>query len=131
MEYKYKINTEVFLEDGGLHIVDGKEEIEDLMITYWTPLNFEGETFNFLLRDNHVAWVPMHNNFFKTVERAWIDKLNFDEQYFFEELSRVTENNDTIVTNNIVKLDIGSHQEIETSNIINKHDEPDTDVGSL
>ena len=97
------------------------------MITYWVPDNFSDETFNYLLRKNHDAWIPMHNTFFQTVERKWITNLGFSEQYFFEEISR----NETIVTNNLVKLDLGLKQEIETDQLIYKQDEPDTPIESL
>lgn len=131
MEYKYKTYTEVYAEDVCTFIEDGIEKIEDLMITYWVPDNFSDQTFNYLLRKNHDAWIPMHNTFFQTVEREWITNLGFSEQYFFEEISRVDENNETIVTNNIVKLDLGLKREIETDQLINKHDEPDTPIESL
>ena len=131
MEYKYKTYTEVYEEDGCTFFEDGVEKIEDLMITYWVPDNFSDETFNYLLRKNHDAWIPMHNTFFQTVERKWITNLGFSEQYFFEEISRVDENNETIVTNNIVKLDLGLKREIETDQLINKHNEPDTLIESL
>lgn len=75
MEYKYKTYTKVYEKGVCKHIENDEEKIEDLMITYWTPLNFEGESFNYLLRNNHVATVPMHNKFFKTVEREWINYL--------------------------------------------------------
>ena len=131
MEYKYKTYTEVYAEDVCAFIEDGVEKIEDLMITYWVPDNFSDQTFNYLLRKNHAAWIPKHNTFFQTVEREWITNLGFSEQYFFEEISRVDENNETIVTNNIVKLDLGLQQEIETDQLIYKHDEPDTPIESL
>ena len=49
MELNYKTYTEVYEKDGCLHVVDGKEKIDDLMITYWIPLNFECKTHNFYL----------------------------------------------------------------------------------
>ena len=131
MEYKYKTYTEVYEEDECTFIEDGVEKKEDLMITYWVPDNFSDETFNYLLRKNHSVWTPMHNKFFQTIERKWITNLGFSEQYFFEEISRVDENNETIVTNNLVKLDLGLKREIETDQLINKHNEPDTLIESL
>ena len=55
MELNYKTYTEVYEKDGCLHVVDGKEKIDDLMITYWIPLNFKCKTHNFLLRNNHIS----------------------------------------------------------------------------
>ena len=131
MEYKYKTYTKVYEKDVCKHIEDDEEKIEDLMITYWTPLNFEGESFNYLLRNNHVATIPMHNTFFQTVEREWIATLGFSDQYFFEEISKETKDDETIITNNLVKLDLGKKQEIDRDTLIKKHDEEETEVTDI
>lgn len=128
MEYKYKTYSEIFKKNACTHIQDNREKIEDLIITYWKPLNFKGNTFNFLLRDNHVATIPMHNNFFKTVARKWINDLGFSEQYFFEEVTKKIKDNETFIKSRLIKLDLGKKQEIETKVLINKQDKEETKV---
>ncbi len=131
MEYKYKTYTELYIENACSCVEDEVETIEDLMITYWVPSNFSDKTFNFLLRRNHLALIPMQSKFFKTVERSWITNLGFSEQYFFQEIAKETKDGETIITNNLVKLDLGKKQVIDKNILIKKHNNPNTEVRDI
>ena len=131
MEYTYKTYTEVFKENACEHIEGGEKKLENLMITYWVPLNFEADTYNFLLRNNHEATKPMTEKRYNEIEKLWLEKLGFGANYGFEETDSFTKNNELVITNKVVRIDLGSNKEIDTDSLITKHDEEDTEVESI
>ena len=118
MEYKYKTYTEVFKENACEHIEGGEKKLENLMITYWVPLNFE-------------ATKPMTEKRYNEIEKLWLEKLGFGANYGFEETDSFTKNNELVITNKVVRIDLGSNKEIDTDSLITKHDEEDTEVESI
>ena len=98
MEYNYKIYTEIYEKDGCLHIVDGKEKIDDLMITYWIPLNFKCKTHNFLLRNNHISSEQMIDRRNSQIQKLWLEELNIDStKYYLKKTNEKTEDDVTYV----------------------------------
>mgnify|MGYP001162156751 FL=1 len=78
MIYKYKKTTHVYQTKACKYIQDDKEGVDDLMITFWTPLNFKARESNFLLRRNHKFWAGMHQHTYDNIKRQWLDDMNLD-----------------------------------------------------
>lgn len=78
MIYKYKKTTYVHQAKACKYVEDNKEGIDDLMITFWTPLNFKARESNFLLRRNHKFWNAMHQHIYDNIKRQWLDDMNLD-----------------------------------------------------
>ena len=51
MIYKYKNNSSLSGKGFCKYVQDDKEGIDDLMITFWTPLNFKARESNFLFEE--------------------------------------------------------------------------------
>ena len=49
MELKYTKTSLVQQIGGYVHMVDGVEKVDDLMVTYYRPTNFEGTVKDFVL----------------------------------------------------------------------------------
>lgn len=111
MELNYKTYTEVYEKNGCLHVVDGKEKIDDLMITYWIPLNFECKTHNFLLRDNHISREMMIDRRNSQIQKLWLEELNIDPtKYYLKKTNETTEEDITYVDNSLeyIEKDVSS-----------------------
>ena len=111
MELNYKTYTEVYEKDGCLHVVDGKEKIDDLMITYWIPLNFKCKTHNFLLRNNHISREMMIDRRNSQIQKLWLEELNIDPtKYYLKKTNETTKDDITYVDNSLeyIKKDVSS-----------------------
>ena len=89
MIYTIQQTTQVLEKKACEYIENDIIKLEDLMVTIWKPLNFNGKEKNFCLRNNHDEWQLKHTNRLEVVKRQWIEELNLDpEEYRFEECSR-------------------------------------------
>ena len=83
MILEYTKETSVFEAGAYVHIVDGAEVVDDLMITYYTPTNFNGTTKNYLLGKNHVMWDSMQQEDLERFHKEWLVELNYDPEKYF------------------------------------------------
>lgn len=91
MIYQYKKSTHIHQPKACKFEQDGKEGIEDLMITFWTPLNFKARESNFLLRRNHKFWNALHNHTYDNIKKQWLDDMNLDpDKHCIVELENVS-----------------------------------------
>lgn len=73
MIYQYLTTRQVFQKNGCKHLVGSDEVYEDLMITYWTPLNFKAPQKNFILRKDHYLWDALHTIEENRAKKAWLE----------------------------------------------------------
>ena len=73
MIYQYLTTRQIFQKNGCKHLVGSDEVYEDLMITYWTPLNFKAPQKNFILRKDHYLWDAMHTVEENRAKKAWLE----------------------------------------------------------
>mgnify|MGYP005733124009 FL=1 len=77
MELKYTKTSLVQQIGGYVHMVDGVEKVDDLMVTYYRPTNFEGTVKDFVLGDNHEFWDQMHEAFETKILQEWMEELGY------------------------------------------------------
>jgi hypothetical protein len=89
MELKYT-KTSLVQEVGGyVHMVDGVEKVDDLIVTYYRPTNFEGTVKNFVLGDNHELWDQLHDGFETKILQEWMEELGYSiSDYYVCNLSK-------------------------------------------
>ena len=83
MILEYTIETSVFEKDAYINVVDGETIVKDLMITYYTPTNFEGTTKNYLLGKDHPHWDRMHQEAVEKFHKEWLIELNYDPEKYY------------------------------------------------
>lgn len=82
MIYQYLTTRQVFKKNGCKHLVGSDEVYEDLIITYWTPLNFKAPQKNFILRKDHYLWDAMHTVEENRAKKAWLETyFELDPEY--------------------------------------------------
>ena len=79
----YKKETSVLESGGYVHIVDGAEVVDDLMITKYTPINFEGTVKNFVLGDNHVSWDRIQQEALEKFHTEWLIELGYNTENYY------------------------------------------------
>jgi|TARA_B100000902_G_scaffold398724_1_gene466581 hypothetical protein len=68
----------------------------DIIKTDYVPINFEGTTKNFCLRENHPNSQYLHNNFKNKILTEWLIELGYDTELYFVHFE----------TNEIIKKEI-------------------------
>ena len=63
--------------------INGQCFTKDLMITYYTPTNFEGTTKNYLLGEDHPHWDRMHQEAIEKFHKEWLIELNYDPEKYY------------------------------------------------
>ena len=92
MIFKYRTVTSVHLKDACKYIdeKDGLPKINDLMITFWQPLNFKGKEKNFLLRKDHDLWDAFLTIELNQLKRVWLNDMGLEwETHWIHELETV------------------------------------------
>ena len=83
MELKYTKTSLVQQVGGYVHMVDGVEKTDDIIVTYYRPVNFEGTVKNFVLGDNHELWEQLHDAFETKILTEWMIELNYPETDYY------------------------------------------------
>ena len=78
MILEYTKTQSIAVENGCEHIVDGVIRFDDLIRTDYTPTNFSAEPKHYFLRDGHVDWDKMHNDFEEKIHKEWLVELGYD-----------------------------------------------------
>ena len=78
MILEYTKETSVYEVGAYINVVDGETIVKDLMITYYTPTNFEGTTKNYLLGKDHPNWDRMHQEAIEKFYKEWLVELGYD-----------------------------------------------------
>lgn len=89
MILEYKKETSVLEKDAYVNEVDGQRVVKDLMITYYTPINFEGTVKNYCLGYEHPNWERMHAEYEERMHKEWLVELEIDpEKYHVNSITK-------------------------------------------
>ena len=89
MELKYTKTSLIQQVGGYVHMVGDVEKVDDIIVTYYRPTNFEGTVKNFVLGDNHALWDQLHDAFETKILTEWMVELNYpDTNYYVCNLSK-------------------------------------------
>ena len=99
MIYQYITTRRVWEKNGCKHLVGSDIVAEDLIITQWTPLNFNAVPRNFILRKNHYLWDAMHIVEENRAKTGWL------ENYFRLDpaIHKINITDETLTDNGLVK----------------------------
>tara|TARA_B100001248_G_scaffold248905_1_gene221590 strand:- start:295 stop:696 length:402 start_codon:yes stop_codon:yes gene_type:complete len=92
MIYKFKTITSVYEKNACRYIdeTDGEPKINDLMITFWQPINFKGIEKNFLLRKDHKLWDAFLTIELNRLKKVWLEDMGLEpKKHWVNELETV------------------------------------------
>ena len=82
MILEYEKKQSIYAEKACEHIVNGVIRYDDLIITYYKPINFSAQPKNFLLRDGHIDWDKKHLDFEMKMHKEWLEELGYNTNKF-------------------------------------------------